>query len=260
MQLSIWHDFLYKLNVQMRNQNRHILLLIDNASTHNITNIDQLSNVTIHHLPPNTTSHLQPLDAGIINSFKAQYRKILVKNHVDAYDDTINNNKNSIDPINILDAINFCNEAWNTVTQLTIVNCWRKTKILPDYDLNTSDKIVEEIHEEEIRELQGEINKLDFNESISAMEFINIDSEIPIEDFSDAEIIETVRPSQNNVIFEEVVEHIPSISVKNALECSEKVLEFLKNPPSNFSYNLNTLGIFTCANFRIGLTFQIGFG
>jgi hypothetical protein len=43
---------------------------IDNAPVH-ITNENiQLSNVTLHFLPPNTTSHLQSCNAGIINSFK----------------------------------------------------------------------------------------------------------------------------------------------------------------------------------------------
>jgi len=54
----------------MRRANRNILLLIDNAPTHNLLNSLNLTNVTIHCLPPNTTSHLQPLDAGIIHSFK----------------------------------------------------------------------------------------------------------------------------------------------------------------------------------------------
>ena len=54
----------------MRTANRNILLLIDNAPTHILMDNLELTNVTIHHLPPNTTAHLQPCDAGIIRSFK----------------------------------------------------------------------------------------------------------------------------------------------------------------------------------------------
>jgi hypothetical protein len=70
MQISIWNDYLKKLDNKMRRANRNILLLIDNAPTHNLLDSLNLTNVTIHCLPPNTTSHLQPLDAGIIHSFK----------------------------------------------------------------------------------------------------------------------------------------------------------------------------------------------
>ncbi|XP_069139319.1 uncharacterized protein [Argopecten irradians] len=37
--------------------------------------IPKLSNVKAHFLPPITTSHRQPLDAGIIQNFKSHYRK-----------------------------------------------------------------------------------------------------------------------------------------------------------------------------------------
>ena len=69
MQVSIWHDYLKKLDTSMRQKNKKILLLVDNAPTHSSCNLN-LTNVTIEFLLPNTTAHLQPLDAGIINSFK----------------------------------------------------------------------------------------------------------------------------------------------------------------------------------------------
>ncbi len=54
----------------MRLQNRHILLLADNAPVHIIDENVNLTNVTVHFLPPNTTAHLQLCDVRIINSFK----------------------------------------------------------------------------------------------------------------------------------------------------------------------------------------------
>jgi len=53
------------------------LLLLDNAPTHSISESINLTNVRVHFLPPNTTAFLQPCDAGIINSFKANYKKKL---------------------------------------------------------------------------------------------------------------------------------------------------------------------------------------
>lgn len=72
MQVSIWNEYLKKLDNRMRRQNRNILLLVDNAPTHALYETTHLTNVTIEHLPPNTTSHLQPCDQGIINSFKVR--------------------------------------------------------------------------------------------------------------------------------------------------------------------------------------------
>lgn len=70
MQVSIWNQYLKKLDARMRAQKRNILLLVDNAPTHALYENTILTNIVIHHLPPNTTAHLQPCDQGIINSFK----------------------------------------------------------------------------------------------------------------------------------------------------------------------------------------------
>ena len=70
MQVSIWNEYLKKLDAQMRVQGRNILLLVDNAPTHALYENTHLTNVTIEHLPPNIMAHLQPCDQGIINSFK----------------------------------------------------------------------------------------------------------------------------------------------------------------------------------------------
>jgi len=70
MQISIFNDYLIKLNRKMHQQNRNILLIMNNATTHAITNPEYLTHIKVHYLPPNTTSHLQPCDAGMIHSFK----------------------------------------------------------------------------------------------------------------------------------------------------------------------------------------------
>jgi hypothetical protein len=46
--------------------------LLDNCSSHKIEGLDLL-NVDVHFLPPNTTSKIQPMDSGIIMSFKKHY-------------------------------------------------------------------------------------------------------------------------------------------------------------------------------------------
>ncbi|KAE9023708.1 hypothetical protein PR001_g12848 [Phytophthora rubi] len=53
---------------------KHILLLLDNASSHSTGDL-VLTNVQVRKLPPNTTTYLQPMDTGIIAAFKQRYRR-----------------------------------------------------------------------------------------------------------------------------------------------------------------------------------------
>jgi hypothetical protein len=62
--------------IRIKEPARKVLLIIDNAGCHNLNGIE-LKNVKIKFLPPNTTSRLQPLDAGIIASFKKNIDNIL---------------------------------------------------------------------------------------------------------------------------------------------------------------------------------------
>jgi hypothetical protein len=47
----------------------------------------ELSNVTLVFLPPNVASVVQPLDQGIIASFKSQYKKKLLRWVLSQHDD-----------------------------------------------------------------------------------------------------------------------------------------------------------------------------
>ena len=58
-------------------KSRPVLLLLDNISSH-YPDVE-LECVKLQYLPPNCTSHLQPLDASIIRSFKAIYRQQQVR-------------------------------------------------------------------------------------------------------------------------------------------------------------------------------------
>jgi hypothetical protein len=73
-------EYLHWLNRKCSAQGRHVLLFMDNFSGHEygvdlIGGKRALSHVRVEWLPPNTTSHWQPADQGIINTFKLHYRK-----------------------------------------------------------------------------------------------------------------------------------------------------------------------------------------
>ncbi|OAD75105.1 hypothetical protein PHYBLDRAFT_67870 [Phycomyces blakesleeanus NRRL 1555(-)] len=69
---AIFRDICKIIDRRARNLGRKILVLLDNAACHNTH--DNYTNVEFLYLPPNTTSYLQPLDAGIIQEFKVKYR------------------------------------------------------------------------------------------------------------------------------------------------------------------------------------------
>ena len=81
MTSELFQDWLKDFDRQMRLARRKVILLVDNAASYNQGDL-QLRNVTLHFLPPNTTAHIQPMDAGIIKAFKAHHRKQLVQHYI----------------------------------------------------------------------------------------------------------------------------------------------------------------------------------
>jgi hypothetical protein len=75
MLTSLFQEWLQEFDRQVGQKHRgqRVLLLLDNCSSHKLGNL-ALSYVDVYFLPPNTTSKLQPMDAGIIISFKKHYR------------------------------------------------------------------------------------------------------------------------------------------------------------------------------------------
>jgi len=88
MQVSIFNEILLKLNEKMKQKRRKIVLLLDNAPVHLILDEtkEKLDCINVKFLPPNTTTKLQPCDAGIIHSFKCHYKRFFIQNRIDAYD------------------------------------------------------------------------------------------------------------------------------------------------------------------------------
>ena len=105
---GILQEFLVAFNRRMAREQRNVLLLMDNAPSHIIP--ENLNNVRCEFLPPTTTSHLQPMDAGIINAFKARYGGYLVRYIVDAID------SGRSARVEISDAIRWTKLSWDEVT------------------------------------------------------------------------------------------------------------------------------------------------
>jgi hypothetical protein len=63
MTADLFKEWLKDFDRQMRLVSRKVILLVDNAASHTKGDL-HLSNVKLHFLPPNTTAHIQPMDAG----------------------------------------------------------------------------------------------------------------------------------------------------------------------------------------------------
>jgi hypothetical protein len=120
MTSDLFKNYLYAMNQMMISENRKILLILDNAPSHPYV---ELSNVELMFLPKNTTSILQPLDMGVIKSFKNHYFNALI-NSIDH--ENIGETSNVLQKTNLRNAMIFVSIAWDNVDEETIKNCFRK--------------------------------------------------------------------------------------------------------------------------------------
>ena len=132
---GLWYEFLRSLNDEMRINRHHIALISDNCPSHPRPEqppLDYtgpppptLTNITLIYLPPCKTAYLQPLDMGIIKSFKAAYRRLYAEYMVERF----NEFGEAPEKIDILKAIYLISTAGDTVAPSTIQNCWAKADI-----------------------------------------------------------------------------------------------------------------------------------
>ena len=159
----------------------------------------------------------------------------MVKNRVEEYE--LSQELNTpITPVNIRNAIEFVVEAWNQVDPVTIENCWLKTGIISLEDEHDIDTKLDFNKENDENDLNNAIQKLPYDDILSALEYINADKlsedEILLDD---DEIIETVRPRDNKEIAQDDDDEvIPNISLSDVLNSVEKLITFQNFPPENY--------------------------
>ena len=126
MNSKIFNEWLSKFNIKMTCEKRKILLLLDNCPAH--TPSRHYSNIELMFLPPNSSGYIQPLDQGIIASFKSYFNcyklnfvtELVESDKMSVYDAYKN--------INIKNVILFTYSAWNSVKKSTISNGFNKLK------------------------------------------------------------------------------------------------------------------------------------
>ena len=147
-------------------------------------------------MPPNTTSCFQPIDVGIIASFKAQYKKLLIQHQINC----ISTGKSFA--IDVYQSVTMLEKAWrNGVTSTTIQNCWRHTGIL---SVLVENEVLQVHQRKEVEEVATILEQLSLISSetktpnMNVQEYLNYELEFDLNNPnqpSDEQIIEML-PSQ----------------------------------------------------------------
>lgn len=208
-------SFLNDFDADMRRQGRKVLLLLDNAPSH-IFNKDSVTNTEVVFLEPLMTSHIQPMDAGVIKAFKAHYRCLYIHCSIDR------DEAGFVDIYHIdqLEGQRLTLEAWDQVTGSTIANCWRHAGILPTDDIPIDPALTNTAVDSSIAQLDAALNELAAaailpRNVISSAKLVAMKEEVVTEEeWTDEDIVEQVRFDEIEAaggVIEELQEPLPQV-------------------------------------------------
>ncbi|GFQ91990.1 tigger transposable element-derived protein 1 [Trichonephila clavata] len=208
-----------------------VLLLLDNAPGH--PKYLQYENVEIVFLPKNTTSILQPLDQGIISTFKALYIKRAFRYILDQLE-----NDRSLSVIDawkkftILDCVKHVGMAYAEIKKSTLHACWKA--VWPDVVESANPRIPLEQEYSQIIELAHSLGG-EGCEDLSEADIIEImaDKEICEDELIDMVNITSENESDNETVADGYA-HNPFTAkvVREGLELGRKLVNyFQQNDP-----------------------------
>eukprot|EP00002_Diphylleia_rotans_P001212 TRINITY_DN10678_c0_g1_i1.p1 TRINITY_DN10678_c0_g1~~TRINITY_DN10678_c0_g1_i1.p1 ORF type:complete len:526 (+),score=94.63 TRINITY_DN10678_c0_g1_i1:73-1650(+) len=113
------------------------LLILKDASIHKIAEGTVLSKTRLIFIPSKMGPDLLPLDAGIMDAFKSNYRDQLTKK-MEIYTQQVEEMKLSSEEMKKIKATSFAtsmtlmNQIWSTLDSQTIKKCWKECMNLPE--------------------------------------------------------------------------------------------------------------------------------
>lgn len=238
MTSRIFEDEIRNWDCEMRKKKRNILLLVDNCRAHPV--LENLTNVKVVFLPPNTTAKLQPMDQGVIHSFKVNYRRLMILQLLDCLEE-----RKEFNP-SVLDAIRLIDRGWDNVSSTTIKNCFKKSGIATIateevYEVEDDVPLSEWIRSADPKNV---LNGYNMNDYVHADDDVLItesptDEEI-INEVKNTQIseIETESENEDDTMFENSV-----VSVRAAQDSLELLTKFSEtnNVSDEFIKRLNSL-------------------
>ena len=170
MTSDIFRNWLTSWDQNLQLNQRKILLIVDNCAAH--PHLDNLKNIQLEFLPPNTTSLVQPMDMGVIKNLKTLYRGKLVNYILESIDENLLTSsttaKEISSKISLLQAIQFVADSWRAIKATTIQNCFTNCGFKP---LDISEILNNEQNEDMLPV-----------PVINSQEFLTVDNNLPCYD------------------------------------------------------------------------------
>ena len=228
---EIFTKWVTKFDKKCQRQRRKVALIIDNCPAH--PKLKGLKAVKLIFLPPNTTSRTQPMDQGVIRALKHYYRNQVVRKQLRAID-----RKEEV-KINVLDALYFLQQAWHSVTQRTIVNCYGHAEFKITDDVSQTETNADDDDDDPLDDLP--LARL-IGSNITMEEYVSVDGNVPIcDDVTEDSIVDIIsaRPTSaecdaeadddDNEQADETTMEPPSVDM--ALSACDTLRHFLQGQP-----------------------------
>ena len=162
-----------KSKLKSLNLEQKALLILDNASVHKINFDVNGSGITTIFLPPNTTALIQPLDQGVIASFKKNYRKNMMRKLLTISTCIKSSIVECAQNFDLKQCFDLCSVTWDDLPIKAIQNSWN---ILNDtlkneqlIDINQNEEIDEDNILLSLLEIDG--NDMKELENMDAQDF-----------------------------------------------------------------------------------------
>lgn len=196
---------------------RHVILLMGNTSAHRSAYEgvkSSLTHVLVCWLPPDTTRIYQPLDQGIVRTFKAYYRRKWLQSVLDESEQ----GHNPRSSMNVLKAVRWSINAWDHVGTATIIHCWSRSTLVPRPTTTSGGDRIPDINAE-VRALVQQLQRRALiPEAVDIHRLIDPSEETVVESTEDTEqsMLGELQP-QPAYESDEEMEIIPPIPIHQAL-------------------------------------------
>lgn len=235
MTRDLMSDWLLAFDRKMKRQKRKVILFLDNATSHPKL---ELENVKLMFLPPNVTAACQPLDQGVIQNFKVNYRQFVVRHILSKIDDA-HSTSQLASCVNVLDAVLWTRSAIKKIKPLTVYNCFVKAGYPADRNLpNVDEHLTTETQLDELIEQLG-------GEKVDATDFVAIDENVHTEDTRTDinELVASVLDDNENGDEDEQEEVMSTEESCITPASYQETLEFIQKIKAMFMHEADSEGL-----------------